>query len=326
MLKKERHAYIIQQINVHNKVLSSDLSVQLTVSEDTVRRDLQELSEEGKLIKVHGGALSKSFHFTLESPAIYSFPEKRSIALKAIPLIKDGMLVLLSGGTTIRELVKALPPDLNATFITVSIPIALELLEHPSSEVIFIGNKLLKNAQMSVGAEVIQRLGQLHKLLLISLQKLVHNKKQKLALAKHRLVDPQKKLQDYSLRNDDLYTRLEVAIDYKLSALKKDIQVLRSKMVSPEHTILNKRMRLQKNFERMNLTFKHYIQTKDHQIKNMMSLLDSFSPLKVVDRGYSIAKVKDKVIRSVKQVKKGDEVTIKMTDGILVTEVKDFIQ
>lgn len=161
MLKKERQAFIIQQINIHNKVLSSDLSVQLEVSEDTVRRDLQELSEDGKLIKVHGGALSKSFHFTLESNIIYSLPQKKRIAYKAIQLIKDGMMVVLSGGTTIRELVKALPPDLNATFITVSIPIALELLEHPSSEVIFFGNKLLKNAQMSVGAEVVQRLGQI---------------------------------------------------------------------------------------------------------------------------------------------------------------------
>ena len=161
MLKKERQAYILQQINVHNKVLSSDLSEQLEVSEDTVRRDLQELAEEGKLIKVHGGALSKSFHFTLESPAIYSLPEKKSIAYKAIQLIQDGMMVLLSGGTTIRELIKTLPPDLNATFITVSVPIALELLEHPSCDVIFIGNKLSKNAQMSVGAEVIQRLSQI---------------------------------------------------------------------------------------------------------------------------------------------------------------------
>lgn len=161
MLKKERQAYIIQRINVHNKILSSDLSVQLDVSEDTVRRDLQELAEEGKLIKVHGGALSKSFHFTLESNTIYSLPEKKSIAYKAIQLIKDGMMVVLSGGTTIRELVKALPPELNATFITVSVPIALELLEHPTSEVIFFGNKLLKNAQMSVGAEVVQRLGQI---------------------------------------------------------------------------------------------------------------------------------------------------------------------
>ncbi len=161
MLKKERQAHIIQQINVHNKVLSSDLSVQLDVSEDTVRRDLQELSEEGKLIKVHGGALSKSFHFTLESSTIYSLPEKKSIAYKAMQLIKDGMMIVLSGGTTIRELVKSLPPDLNATFITVSVPIALELLDHPTSEVIFLGNKLLKNAQMSVGAEVVERLGQI---------------------------------------------------------------------------------------------------------------------------------------------------------------------
>ncbi len=161
MLKKERQAYIIQQINVHNKVLSSDLSIQLDVSEDTVRRDLQELAEEGKLIKVHGGALSKSFHFTLESSIIYSLSEKQRIAQKAIELIKDGMMIVLSGGTTIRELVKSLPPNLNATFITVSIPIALELLEHPTSEVIFIGNKLLKNAQIAVGAEVIQRLSQI---------------------------------------------------------------------------------------------------------------------------------------------------------------------
>ena len=161
MLKKERQAYIIQQVNIHNKVLSSDLSTQLDVSEDTVRRDLAELAEEGMLIKVHGGALSKSFHFTLETKTIYSLPQKKSIAFKAIQLIKDGMMVVLSGGTTIRELVKSLPPELNATFITVSVPIALELLEHPTSEVIFLGNKLLKNAQMSVGAEVVERLGQI---------------------------------------------------------------------------------------------------------------------------------------------------------------------
>ncbi len=161
MLKKERQAYIIQQINIHNKVLSSDLSVQLNVSEDTVRRDLQELDEEGKLMKVHGGALSKSFHFTIQNNNIYQHTEKKIIAHKAIQLIKDGMLVVLSGGTTIRELVKNLPEELNATFITVSIPTALELLNHPNSEVIFLGNKLIKSAQMSVGAEVVQKLSEI---------------------------------------------------------------------------------------------------------------------------------------------------------------------
>ena len=62
MLKKERQAYILHQVNLHNKVLSSLLSHEIRVSEDTIRRDLQELSEEGKLIKVHGGALSHSFN------------------------------------------------------------------------------------------------------------------------------------------------------------------------------------------------------------------------------------------------------------------------
>jgi len=161
MLKKERQAYILQQINIHNKVLSSDLSTQLDVSEDTIRRDLQELHEEDKLTKVHGGALSKSFHFTIQNNNIYSLPEKKIIAHKAAQLIKDGMFVVLSGGTTIRELIKALPEELNATFITASVPTALELLNHPNIEVVFVGNKLSKTTQMGVGAEVVMRLSEI---------------------------------------------------------------------------------------------------------------------------------------------------------------------
>jgi DeoR/GlpR family transcriptional regulator of sugar metabolism len=158
MLKRERQAFILQQLNVHNKVISVDLCVQLGVSEDTVRRDLQELADEGALLKVHGGALSKSFHFRLQSAPVYHENEKRNIADKACHLISDGMIVLLSGGTTIRQLVNAISPTLNATFITTSIPIALELMNHPGSEVIFIGNKLDKNTQTAIGGEVVKKL------------------------------------------------------------------------------------------------------------------------------------------------------------------------
>jgi DeoR/GlpR family transcriptional regulator of sugar metabolism len=63
MLKKERQNFIIKQINLHNKVLISEISDHLGVSGDTVRRDLKELADAGKLLKVHGGALSKSYHF-----------------------------------------------------------------------------------------------------------------------------------------------------------------------------------------------------------------------------------------------------------------------
>ena len=72
MLKKERQAYILRQVSLHNSVLSADLSTEIQVSEDTIRRDLNELAEEGKVIKVHGGALSKSFNsFYLRSDVFH---------------------------------------------------------------------------------------------------------------------------------------------------------------------------------------------------------------------------------------------------------------
>ena len=158
MLKEERQAFILHQINLHNKVLSSSLSDQLGVSEDTVRRDLIELSQEGKIRKVHGGALSNSFHHGIASKDVYAIEEKKAIAAKAVELIKDGMFVLTSGGTTILELARILPLDLEATFITVSLAAAFEYANHPRIEVVLIGDKLSKNAKITVGAEAILKL------------------------------------------------------------------------------------------------------------------------------------------------------------------------
>src|ERR1700712_1099357 len=116
MLKEERHSYILHQINLHNKILSSALSEQIQVSEDTIRRDLMELAQEGKIVKVHGGALSKSFNPVPGNPGnVYALEEKRIIAAKALSFIKDGMFILTTGGTTITELARILPKDLQAT-------------------------------------------------------------------------------------------------------------------------------------------------------------------------------------------------------------------
>lgn len=161
MLKKERQAFILHNVNLHNRVLSSDLSSTISVSEDTIRRDLQELAEHGKLIKVHGGALSKSFHSSFNSSKVYGIENKKKIAQKAATLIKDGMFVLTSGGTTIIELAKALPENLHATFITGSLPAALEYMHHPNIEVILIGDKLSKSSQITVGGGAISQIKQL---------------------------------------------------------------------------------------------------------------------------------------------------------------------
>ncbi|MEO6538304.1 MAG: DeoR/GlpR family DNA-binding transcription regulator [Ferruginibacter sp.] len=161
MLKTERQAFILHKVNLHNRVLCSDLSLEINVSEDTIRRDLQELSDYGKLIKAHGGALSKSFYSTFNASKVYSLENKKCIAQKAATLIKDGMFVLTTGGTTIIELAKALPQNLHATFITGSLPAALEYLHHPNIEVIVIGDKVSKNSQITVGGEAISKIKQI---------------------------------------------------------------------------------------------------------------------------------------------------------------------
>ena len=159
MLKRERQAYIVHQVNLHNKVLSNSLSAEIDVSEDTIRRDLAELSEKGKLIKVHGGALSHSFHdITYPSKKVYAKNNKRVIAEKAVKLIKNGMFVLTGGGTTIIELARCLPLDLSATFISGSIPAIVEYMHHPNIEVVVIGDKLSKNSKITLGADALARI------------------------------------------------------------------------------------------------------------------------------------------------------------------------
>lgn len=162
MLRMERQAFILHQVHVHNKVLSTDLSREIKVSEDTIRRDLEELAKLGKIIKVHGGALSQSFHSGNHiSQDIYAHTQKKIIAHKAVSLIEDGMFVLTGGGTTIIELARILPRDLHATFISGSIPALFEYISHPNIEVIAIGDKISKNSKISVGSKAIARIKEL---------------------------------------------------------------------------------------------------------------------------------------------------------------------
>lgn len=158
MLKRERQSFILREVNLHNRVLSVDLSQKMGVSEDTIRRDLNEMDKEQQLIKVHGGALSKSFHLSTATNPVYASSDKKTIAHKAGSLIKDGMFILTTGGTTIIELAKSLPPDLKATFITASLPAAYEYINHPNIEVIFTGDKISKSSKIAIGAETIEKI------------------------------------------------------------------------------------------------------------------------------------------------------------------------
>ena len=161
MLKKERHDSIMRQINLHNRVLTSDLVQLLSVSEDTIRRDLQELSGFGLLFKAHGGALSNSYQNTVDYSKVYAKDIKIAIAKKAIPLIKDGSVILTGGGTTVLEFIKQLPRNLKATFFTISPLVAIELSKYDLIEVILIGGLFSSNSQVTYGSHVIGQLAEL---------------------------------------------------------------------------------------------------------------------------------------------------------------------
>ena len=156
MLKKERQEFILHQLNLHNKILCADLSNKMGVSDDTIRRDLQELAQGDKLIKVHGGALSKSFHTAFDRKMVYNLEDKHIIAQKTAALVQSGMYILTSGGTSILEFAQSLDANLNATFFTCSLNAAIEFAHHPSIEVVMIGDKVAKDSMLTTGASAVQ--------------------------------------------------------------------------------------------------------------------------------------------------------------------------
>ncbi|MEQ9286730.1 MAG: DeoR/GlpR family DNA-binding transcription regulator [Cyclobacteriaceae bacterium] len=160
--KKSRQQVILHEVRMHSRVLLADIAHLLNVSTDTVRRDIIELDKLGKLKKVHGGATSIGFQYNNGlDKGIYAYKSKAVIAKKAIQLIEDKAVVLISGGTTNLELAKHLPNKLSATFFTPSLPVAIELLAHPNLEVIFIGGKLSRDAQISVGGSALNTLAEI---------------------------------------------------------------------------------------------------------------------------------------------------------------------
>lgn len=162
MLKEERQNYILDKVREKNKVKSNELAIELNVSEDTIRRDLNQLSHNGLILKVHGGALSTHQNiYQFNESSIFNRENKIKVAKKAISLLKDGQVVIMSGGTTNLELSRLIPQNLKLTIYTYSLPIAMHLVEHPNIEIFLIGGKLHKKALVTVGVNVIKILSKI---------------------------------------------------------------------------------------------------------------------------------------------------------------------
>jgi len=159
MLTAERKQAILERLEHDGRVVASQLVTSLGVSEDTVRRDLRDLADQGLLHRVHGGALASA-------PATVSFArrlevgqeEKIALADAALPLIDEARVIVLDGGTTALELARRLPPLYAGTVVTNAPPVASALASHPNAEVVLVGGRLLKDAQVAVGAAALEAL------------------------------------------------------------------------------------------------------------------------------------------------------------------------
>ncbi len=165
-MKELRQKIIFDKIKKTSKVLSSELSQEMNVSEDTIRRDLKDLSNKGLIRKVHGGAVlfdsSTYIPMNYEDRQTFAAEEKRTIALKAVSLLKDDMLIFIDGGTTNLEIVKQLPKNLNITVTTNCLPIANELLSKKNVQTFFLGGELLTNVPITVGTDTINLLNEMN--------------------------------------------------------------------------------------------------------------------------------------------------------------------
>lgn len=159
MLKIERQEAILSILDIEKKILSTDLASRLNVSEDTIRRDLNELNEKNLLKRVHSGALRVGPPITDFSQRILDNTKVKSdIAKKALNFIKEDSVILVDGGTTNLELMKSIPSDFQCTIITNSPPIATELATRANIEIIMLGGTLYKQSMINIGIETIEAL------------------------------------------------------------------------------------------------------------------------------------------------------------------------
>jgi|LGVF01.2.fsa_nt_gb DeoR/GlpR family transcriptional regulator of sugar metabolism len=165
MLKEERQKLILDKISQSSKVLSSELSKTLSVSEDTIRRDLRDLSDQGLIRKVHGGAIlheSSYIPMKYDDRKGFASKEKQIIADKAVSLLKDEMVIFIDGGTTNLEITKKIPAGMKLTVITNCFPVASELVNKKNIQTYFLGGDVLSGVPITVGADTLSFLDEVN--------------------------------------------------------------------------------------------------------------------------------------------------------------------
>ncbi|XHA15773.1 L-fucose operon activator [Citrobacter farmeri] len=161
-MKAARQQAIVDLLSQYKSLTTETLAVQLSVSKETIRRDLSELQIQGKILRNHGrakGILRENpdsgdpFHMRLKS----HYAHKADIARKALSWIEEGMVIALDASSTCWYLARQLP-DINIQVFTNSQPICQELGKRQRIQLISSGGRLERKHGCYVNPALISQL------------------------------------------------------------------------------------------------------------------------------------------------------------------------
>jgi DeoR/GlpR family transcriptional regulator of sugar metabolism len=150
MLAAQRRELILDAVRSGETAGVVELARRFAVSEMTVRRDLARLALEGRLKRVHGGAMSEREEPPFAQIAVERLAEKQRIGFAAAQLVADGQTVMIDIGTTTLQLARQLRGR-TLTVITSSLAVIEELLPETGIDLVVLGGSVRRNYRSLVG-------------------------------------------------------------------------------------------------------------------------------------------------------------------------------
>jgi DeoR/GlpR family transcriptional regulator of sugar metabolism len=164
VLVEERRQRVLDLVSTKGFVALGDLARAISVSESTIRRDLDFWHEKGAVRRTHGGAIyvgDSSALPPLEDRQASQLDEKRAIARVAAERIRDGDTVLLDGGTTTLEVARLLTGRA-VQIVTNSLPIAALFASRRDTDLVILGGYVYPKTGVALGPLTIRMMEDLH--------------------------------------------------------------------------------------------------------------------------------------------------------------------
>ncbi len=165
MRYKERYKDIIDAIQNRRRVLVSELSAQLGVSEVTIRKDLDQLEKMGLCRRFHSGAAALDrdlFEAPVKQKIAENIEAKEKIARAAVAMIEEGSSIIIDAGSTAHQIARFLRGRKALRVVTNSLLAGAELADEAGIDLFLTGGSLRHGSQALVGPIALASLNKVH--------------------------------------------------------------------------------------------------------------------------------------------------------------------